>query len=138
MHFQQYRGVLILLSIAVAGCSDLPEGVTVPSSTPATFNAAQAPTVEFALPDMMCEEGCAQAVEDILERQPGVKAVRVDFEGKTAIVAVEEGRFDAEEAIAALVDKGFDNSALAANAADAANDAAMTPDAESQAAPAAQ
>jgi copper chaperone CopZ len=84
----------------------------VQSSTPAAFNAARAPTVEFALPDMMCEDGCAQAVADILERQPGVTEVKVHFEEKTATVAIDEGSFDSQQALAALVDKGFENSTL--------------------------
>jgi copper chaperone CopZ len=128
MHFQHYRGALTLLSLVVAGCSDETERVTVESSTPAAFNAAQSPTVAFALPDMMCEDGCAQAVEDILERQPGAKDVQVDFEGKTATVAIEDGVFDSQQALAALVDKGFDNSKLVpSDGVDAADVTSDTP-----------
>jgi copper chaperone CopZ len=72
---------------------------------------------------MMCEDGCAQAVEDILGGQPGVKDVQVDFEGKTATVAIEDGVFDSQQALAALVDKGFDNSKLASIDANKTNDA---------------
>jgi copper chaperone CopZ len=82
------------------------------STTPIAFAAAGAPTVEFNLPDMMCEDGCAWTVKDILSKQPGAKHVRVDFEAKTATVAVEEGKFDSQLAIAELVDKGFGNSQL--------------------------
>ena len=45
-------------------------------------------------------------------KQAGVKDVLVDFDTKTATVAIEEGKFDSEAAIAALVDKQFDNSTL--------------------------
>jgi copper chaperone CopZ len=62
---------------------------------------------------MMCEDGCAVAVKDILEKQPGVRDVRVDFEAKTATVAVDEAAFSSERTLAELVDKGFDNSKLA-------------------------
>ena len=82
------------------------------SIAPVAFNAAGAPTVEFNLPDMMCEDGCAWTVKDILSKQPGANEVRVDFEAKTATVAIEERKFDSQLALAELVDKGFDNSTL--------------------------
>jgi copper chaperone CopZ len=78
----------------------------------ASFNPDDAPTVEFSVPDMMCPEGCGVAVEGILSKQPGVKGVVIDFEGKTAKVAIEEGTFDEEKALAALIDKQFLNSKL--------------------------
>jgi copper chaperone CopZ len=80
--------------------------------TAASFNADNAPTVEFSVPDMMCPEGCGVAVEGILSKQPGAKDVLIDFEGKTAKVAIEEGKFDEEKALAALIDKQFSNSKL--------------------------
>jgi copper chaperone CopZ len=126
-----YRALYIaFVAVSCVGCGQ----VNAPSSakTPVAFNAAGAPTVEFNLPDMMCEDGCALAVEDILERQPGATEVRVDFEGKTATVAIQEGSFDAEQALAALVDKGFDHSALKEGAAE--TQAAGGPDAKPQAA----
>ena len=134
-------GIAGVLMIAL-GCSQQStvETSVIPNSMTATtsFNATGAPTIEFALPDMMCEEGCASAVEDILEQQPGVKDVLVDFEAKTATVAVDEQSFDSQQAIAALVDKGFDNSALATNDSDGAEHPAANPAVESEAAPAAQ
>jgi copper chaperone CopZ len=78
----------------------------------AEFNPTGAPTVEFSVPDMMCEEGCAAAVREILAERPGVTDVRVDFAGRTATVAIEDGKFDSQLAIAELVDKGFNNSQL--------------------------
>jgi copper chaperone CopZ len=104
-----------VVAISWTGCGRVDEPSNV--KTLAAFNNVGAPTVEFTLPDMMCEDGCALAVEEILERQPGAKEVQVDFEGKTAVVAIEEGAFDAEQALAALVDKGFDHSALKEGAA---------------------
>jgi copper chaperone CopZ len=80
--------------------------------TAASFNSENAPTVEFSVPDMMCPEGCGAAVEGILSKQPGAKDVLIDFEGKTAKVAIEEGKFDEDKALAALVDKQFSNSKL--------------------------
>ena len=78
----------------------------------AVFNVAGAPTVEFSVPDMMCPEGCGEATKAILSEQPGAKEVLVDFDAKTATVAIEDGKFDAAQALAALVDHGFDHSTL--------------------------
>ena len=53
--------------------------------------------------------------KEILSQQPGAKEVRVDFDTKTATVAVDSGKFNAEDAIAALVDHGFDHSTVKAD-----------------------
>lgn len=114
----------------VAGCShqvnDLPSS-SAKSVTPVSFNTAGAPTVEFAVPDMMCPEGCGAKVKEILSQQPGAKDVLVDFPSKTAIVAIEKDKFDANQAIAALVDHQFKNSTLkdaTASVADSKSEAA--------------
>jgi copper chaperone CopZ len=107
---------VVLMMVSCAGCGQV--DAPLPKQASVGFNVLGSPTVEFSLPDMMCEDGCAMAVEDILARQPGAKEVQVDFEGKTATVAFEEGAFDAQQALAALVDKGFDHSSLK-NEADA-------------------
>jgi copper chaperone CopZ len=106
-----FRSILVLLALgSMLGCSD--GDVKLPEATTAAFNAGGAPTVEFSVPDMMCPESCAAKTKEILAGQPGAKDVIVDFEAKTARVAVEEGAFDADAALAALVDHGFDHSAL--------------------------
>src|SRR3990172_7028175 len=107
--------VTLALSFAVAGCTEAtnsPANKAVDSATPARFNTAGAPTVEFSVPDMMCPEGCGAEVKEILAKQPGAKDVLVDFEAKTATVAIDKETFDAEQALAALVDKQFSNSSL--------------------------
>jgi copper chaperone CopZ len=75
-----------------------------------------APQVTILVPDMMCEEGCAAKVREILSEQPGTKKVVVDFEAKTATVTIgnaeSDETFDAEAAVAALVDHGFEHSSL--------------------------
>jgi copper chaperone CopZ len=81
-------------------------------ATPAAFNAEGAPTVAFSVPDMMCEVSCVPAVRAVLAKQPGVKDVKVELETKTATVAVDEATFDAEAAVAALVDKQFKEAKL--------------------------
>lgn len=108
--------VVCLAALLIVGCGEKP--VAPPSTTttavqPAAFNASGAPTVEFSAPDMMCPEGCGTKVKEILSGQPGAKDVVVDFDAKTAKVAVDkDGRFDANAAIAALADHGFKNSAI--------------------------
>ena len=106
-------GCMLFVAAFCLGCSgsDVPS----PEVTLTAFNVAGAPTVEFSVPDMMCPESCAVKTKEILAEQRGAKEVVVDFETKTATVAVEEGKFDAEVAIAALVDHGFDHSALKSN-----------------------
>lgn len=104
-----------------AGCQQQP--VPMPKATSdavkaTSFNVAGAPTVEFSAPDMMCPEGCGTKVKEILSEQPGVKEVVVDFDSKTATVAIDkDGKFDANTAVAALVDHGFKNSTLKSGAA---------------------
>ena len=87
-----YCLVILLLSLTVFGCSE---------------------AVELNVPDMMCAEGCGAKVKEILSEQPGAKEVIVDFDAKTATVAIEGGgKFDANAAVAALVDHGFKNSSV--------------------------
>ncbi len=110
-----YSVAIMIFSVALAGCAETSRDATIirdEATTPVSFNATGVPTVEFDLPDMMCEDGCAWTVNDILSKQPGAKDVRVDFEAKTATVAIEAGTFDSQSALAELIDKGFDNSAL--------------------------
>jgi copper chaperone CopZ len=115
-----------LLVVLLAGCSG--EISSTPETTAVAFNVAGAPTVEFSAPDMMCPESCAVKVKEILSEQPGAKEVVVDFDSKTATVAIEEGTFDADAAIAALVDHGFDHSVLKS----AAHEAKTSADAKEQ------
>jgi len=105
----------IVVSFLGCGGSDL----TSPEGTPAVFNSGGAPTVEFNVPDMMCPEGCGAKTKEILSAQPGAKEVVINFEAKSATVAVEKDKFDAEVAIAALVDHGFEHSTLKSDAAPA-------------------
>jgi copper chaperone CopZ len=98
----------------LAGCSQQATQSQLSNNdlTPASFNKAGAPTVEFSVPDMMCPEGCGAKVKEILSKQPGAKDVLVDFPNKTAVVAVDKKEFDSDKAIAALVDHQFNHSAL--------------------------
>ena len=112
-------GVLVLLAAISVGCAqqDYEDTAAIEGATTAVaFNTAGAPTVEFDVPDMMCPEGCGAKVKEILSQQPGAREVVIDFDSKTAIVAVDQDRFDSDAALAALVDHSFDHSQLKAPA----------------------
>ncbi len=68
--------------------------------------------ITLAVPDMMCEEGCAAKVREVLVKQPGVERVNVDFSKRIAKLAVDKSAFDADAAVAALVDHGFEHSQI--------------------------
>jgi copper chaperone CopZ len=109
-----------ILLLAVVGCNQsstsMPKA-TADAVTPTSFNTAGAPTVVFNAPDMMCPEGCGAKVKEILSGQPGVKEVVVNFDAKTATVALDkDGKFDTDAAVAALADHGFKNSSLKSDA----------------------
>jgi len=105
---------LMFVVASLAGCGRIDSPSV--DVNPVQFNAAGAPTVAFSVPDMMCPEGCGTKVKEILLEQPGVKEVLVEFETKTATVAVDETTFDSDAAIAALVDHQFEHSTLKAEA----------------------
>ena len=108
--------IICVAAAALAGCSK--HSSNMPATTTkqvkaATFNEAKLPTVAFSVPDMMCADGCGVKVKEILSEQPGAKEVVVDFDNKTATVAIEDSnKFDSNSALAALVDHAFKNSAI--------------------------
>jgi copper chaperone CopZ len=109
--------------VLLAGCSQ--------SANPVAFNLAGAPTVEFSVPDMMCPGSCGVKVKEILSQQPGAKEVVVNFDAKTATVAIESGTFDKDAAVAALVDHQFEHSVVKS-----AGESASQPSASSAESPA--
>lgn len=110
------KNMLALAALAVIGCQSQTTTEDNADSSQisevSTFNAEGAPTVEFSVPSMHCEFSCAPAVKKTLAAQPGVKDVKVDLATKTAVVSVEEDKFDAEAAVAALVDIQFVDSKI--------------------------
>lgn len=100
-----------LSAAALGGCGSSDQPAVI-ESTAAAFNSSGAPTVEFSVPDMMCEVSCCPTVRKTLAAQPGVKDVKVELATKTATVAVDKDKFDANAAIAALVDLQFKNTTL--------------------------
>jgi len=120
--------VLFALGLVIglaAGCGESPvaeqpaltnsqaAAMVTAETKPVAFNVEGAPTIAFIVPEMMCEESCVPQVRKILASQPGVKDVAVDLESKRATVAVDQDDFDAEKAIAALVDMRFAKAKLA-------------------------
>ena len=106
---------LLVLLLAVAGCSETPNAPldsATKSVSAVAFNTVGAPTVEFSVPDMMCEASCAKAVKETLAGQAGVVDVVVDFPKRLATVAVDKKKFDADAALAALLDKQFTEAKL--------------------------
>ena len=111
MRFGLYCFAILGLSVSLVGCTggDVPSPVV----TPTVVQRGRRPTVAFSVPDMMCPEGCGEKTKEILSEQAGAKEVVVDFDAKTATVAIEDGgKFDASAAVAALVDHGFKNSSV--------------------------
>ena len=128
----RFIGFVAVLFLA-AGCSqsNQPTGDVSKSTTSVSFNTAGAPTIEFSVPDMMCPEGCGEKVKEILAEQPGAKDVLVDFPAKTVKVAVDKDKFDAKQAVAALVDHQFKNAALNDSSAAASAPSSPVSDAKS-------
>jgi copper chaperone CopZ len=102
-----------LLFASLTGCQEEQTPVQETAAEAAAFNVAGAPTVEFEVPAMMCEESCAKKVRELLADQAGVKDVVVDFPAKKATVAVDADKFDAQAAKDVLLDYGFDGSKVA-------------------------
>jgi copper chaperone CopZ len=119
--------MFVLSSATLIGCAESASdsAVSAVEATPTAFNVGGNPTVEFNAPDMMCPEGCGEKVKEILSEQQGAKEVVINFDAKTATVAVEKDKFDADAAIAALVDYGFEHSTLKTD--DASADAEGAP-----------
>lgn len=106
----QSRLAIILLLASSLGCGSSTD-VTKSETTLVEFNAAGAPTVQFEIPDMVCES-CTEAVQKTLASQTGAKEVKADLETKLATVAIDESTFDKEAALAALFDKQFSQAKL--------------------------
>jgi copper chaperone CopZ len=139
MHHNYLAAAAILIGLALGCDSSLssPSISPVASATPtddkkkddglptetmlAAFNPEGAPTVVFSVPDMMCEGSCCPTVRKTLAGQPGVKDVKVELASKTATVAVDKDTFDADAAIAALVDLQFVHTELASDAKETAS-----------------
>ena len=101
-------------TLLVVGCQkeSTQDADVVTEAIPVAFNSEGAPTAELHVPDMYCRHGCVAKVKEVLTAQQGVKDVKIDFETKTATVAVNTNAFNAEAALAALVDHQFNGTKL--------------------------
>jgi len=105
--------LLIVALLVTTGC----QSESVPQTdakvvTPISFDFGDAQTAELHVPDMMCQYGCAAKVEEVLTAQAGVTEVKVDFDSKRVGLAIDEAEFDADAAVAALVDYSFPNTKM--------------------------
>ncbi len=107
---------LIAALVLVTGCQNdqgtTPEASPMVEAAPAVFNAAGAPTASLYVPGMYCEFSCVEKVKQVLGEQAGVKEVAVDFKSKIVTVAIDPSAFNADGAVAALVDYQFMDSEL--------------------------
>lgn len=105
---------LSCLAFAMAGCQMKDSGAEATQATHAVFNSGGNPTVELSVPEMMCENSCAQKVKEVLAEQSGVVDVKVDFPNRKAFVAIQPASFDSKAAITELEDCGFKDTQVVA------------------------
>jgi mercuric reductase len=65
--------------------------------------------VSLSVTNMMCEQGCASHVKDLLASAPGVNSAEVDFAKKSATLEVGTG-FDESKTLAMLEKAGYPSS----------------------------
>lgn len=75
------------------------------------FNSENLPTMALLVPTIECE-GCAASVMSTLASVDGVEDVSVCVKSKTATLAIDQGSFDAEAAIAALAGNNHEGAEL--------------------------
>jgi len=106
---------IVLSTGLVTGCQTESAPQTDTTATPVVFDFGGASTAEMHVPDMMCQYGCAAKVKEVLTALEGVEDVKIDFESRRVGLAIDKTKFDAETAVAALVDYQFSNTKLIAD-----------------------
>ena len=76
------------------------------AAIPLTVLAATPKTVTLAVQNMTCEL-CPITVKKSLEKVPGVSAVKVDFDRKTAIVTYDADKVQPEALSSATTNAGY-------------------------------
>lgn len=107
-------GAVMLAACLAVGCNCSEcekEKAAVPTSNEGNS------VVTLSVGNMMCEEGCARTVQELLASQEGVLESKVDFPAKTATVSIEAGKFSPKGAIQALADAGYPAEVVASNVA---------------------
>ncbi len=79
-------------------------------ATPLAVLAAQPQTVVLDVQNMSCEV-CPITVRKALDKVPGVAAIKVDFDKKTATVKFDPDRANVAELVKATTDAGYPSSA---------------------------
>jgi mercuric ion binding protein len=79
-------------------------------ATPLAVLAAQPQTVVLDVQNMTCEV-CPITVRKALDKVPGVAAIKVDFDRKTATVKFDPDRADVAALVKATTDAGYPSSA---------------------------
>ncbi|MGI9427860.1 MAG: heavy-metal-associated domain-containing protein [Bythopirellula sp.] len=105
----------VVTTIFAAGCQTETAPPAEVAATPVAFDFGDSPTVEMHVPDMMCQFGCAARVKEVLTAQEGVEDVQIDFGSRRVGLAIIKEKFDADAAVAALVDYDFGNTKLIVN-----------------------
>jgi len=96
--------ILSVFAMAVVGCTQPEAPAPTVESTPAAFNVAGQPTVEYDVPGLHCEN-CSATACKLLADVDGVTDVKADAVTKKAVVAIDKSKFDAAAAVAALEDQ---------------------------------
>ena len=63
-------------------------------------------SVQLKIDGMRCQ-GCAQTLQSVLKRAPGVREVKVSFEDKVARVLVDDPRPDVQRLVALVEQAGY-------------------------------
>ena len=109
--------VAVLGLAALVGCNEEcpSKGKTEMKSESASTGEVTGTPVVLSVKEMMCQEGCAKRVEEILAKAPGVKKATVQFEEKQAHLVVDPSAFDADKAVAELKTAGYPTEVVSAS-----------------------
>lgn len=70
------------------------------------MSAHESKTVSFGIEGMSCD-GCANSIERVLGRIPGVRESNVTFKSKEAVVTFDPSRADEGSLMAAITKAGY-------------------------------
>lgn len=104
------RWAMAVIGLAtLVGCNEEcpSKGKTEMKSESASAADVTGTPVVLSVKEMMCQEGCAKRVEEILAKAPGVKKATVQFDEKQAHLVVDPSAFDADKAVAELKTAGY-------------------------------
>ncbi len=102
---------------ALVGCNDEcpSKGKTEMKAESTSVGEVTGTPVVLSVKEMMCQEGCAKKVEEILTKAPGVKKATVRFDEKQAHLVVDPSAFDADKAVSELKTAGYPTEVVSTN-----------------------